>query len=211
MPSSYGRVEIQYSKFGVEDFDFGFYNHTKYGGLETHIANSYCNSMLQMLHFTVPLRQIAISHIKADCQKENCLCCELGFLFRMLEDANGQNCQATNFLRAFRTIPQAGALGLFEPEQPDNSISYSMLIQNFIRFILEQLHQETYSPNNNPVILPSLAAGIEEDSSTDTPSSIQQVFGLKTSNYSKCSHCGNEISRTTYPYVVDIMYPKKVS
>ncbi|KAJ2956748.1 hypothetical protein NQZ79_g7424 [Umbelopsis isabellina] len=211
MPSSYGRVEIQYSKFGVEDFDFGFYNHTKYGGLETHIANSYCNSMLQMLHFTLPLRQIAISHIKADCQKENCLCCELGFLFRMLEDANGQNCQATNFLRAFRTIPQAGALGLFEPEQPDNSISYSMLIQNFIRFILEQLHQETYSPNANPVILPSLTAGIEESNSTDTPSSIQQVFGLKTSNYSKCSHCGNEISRTTYPYVVDIMYPKKLA
>jgi hypothetical protein len=23
MPSAYGRVEIQYSKFGVEDFDFG--------------------------------------------------------------------------------------------------------------------------------------------------------------------------------------------
>lgn len=62
--------------------------------------------MLQMLHFTLPLRKIAISHIGMDCQKENCLCCELGFLFRMLEDANGQNCQATNFLRAFSTIPQ---------------------------------------------------------------------------------------------------------
>ncbi|CAO3669082.1 unnamed protein product [Umbelopsis vinacea] len=209
MPSAYGRVEIQYSKFGVEDFDFGFYNHTKYGGLETHIANSYCNSMLQMLHFTLPLRKVAISHIGMDCQKENCLCCELGFLFRMLEDANGQNCQATNFLRAFRTIPQAGALGLFEPEQPDNTISYSMLIQNFIRFILEQLHQETVVPNANPILLRSIAA--EEEATSDLPSTIQQVFGLKTTNYSKCSHCSNEIVRTTYPYVVDIMYPKKLA
>ncbi|GAB5593792.1 poly(A)-specific ribonuclease [Umbelopsis nana] len=211
MPSAYGRVEIQYSKFGVEDFDFGFYNHTKYGGLETHIANSYCNSMLQMLHFTLPLRKIAISHIGMDCQKENCLCCELGFLFRMLEDANGQNCQATNFLRAFSTIPQAGALGLFEPEQPDNTISYSMLIQNFIRFILEQLHQETYVPTANPILLPSIAANTEQEAAADLPSTIQQVFGLKTTNYSKCSHCSNEIIRTTYPYVVDIMYPKKLA
>ncbi|KAI9283728.1 ubiquitin carboxyl-terminal hydrolase-domain-containing protein [Umbelopsis sp. AD052] len=209
MPSSYARVEIQYSRFGVEDFDFGFYNHTQYGGLETHIANSYCNSMLQMLHFTLPLRKIAISHIAMDCPKENCLCCELGFLFRMLEDANGQNCQATNFLRAFRTIPQAGALGLFEPEQPDHSISYSMLIQNFIRFILEQLHQETFTPNSNPIVLRSITAASEVETSSDMPSTIQQVFGLKTTNYSKCSHCSNEIIRTTYPYVVDIMYPKK--
>jgi PAB-dependent poly(A)-specific ribonuclease subunit 2 len=103
----------------------------------------------------------------------------------------------------------AGALGLFEPEQPDNTISYSMLIQNFIRFILEQLHQETVVPNANPILLRSIAA--EEEATSDLPSTIQQVFGLKTTNYSKCSHCSNEIVRTTYPYVVDIMYPKKVS
>lgn len=191
-----------------------------------------------MLHFTLPLRKIAISHIAMDCPKENCLCCELGFLFRMLEDANGQNCQATNFLRAFRTIPQgrpfcggrgletgpvscqlhtltyshvAGALGLFEPEQPDHSISYSMLIQNFIRFILEQLHQETFTPASNPIVLRSITAASDVETPPDIPSTIQQVFGLKTTNYSKCSHCSNEIIRTTYPYVVDIMYPKKVS
>jgi hypothetical protein len=107
--------------------------------------------------------------------------------------------------------PVAGALGLFEPEQPDHSISYSMLIQNFIRFILEQLHQETFTPTSNPIVLRSINAASEVESSSDMPSTIQQVFGLKTTNYSKCSHCSNEIIRTTYPYVVDIMYPKKVS
>jgi PAB-dependent poly(A)-specific ribonuclease subunit 2 len=32
--------------------------------------------------------------------------CELGFLFRMLEDAKGINCQATNFYKAFGNIPE---------------------------------------------------------------------------------------------------------
>ncbi|KAF5309089.1 hypothetical protein D9611_014987 [Ephemerocybe angulata] len=41
VPPVYRRVEIEYSKFGVEDFDFGFYNQTQYSGLETHILNSY--------------------------------------------------------------------------------------------------------------------------------------------------------------------------
>ena len=32
--------------------------------------------------------------------------CESGFLFRMLEDAKGINCQASNFSRAFSATPQ---------------------------------------------------------------------------------------------------------
>ncbi|RCH79702.1 poly(A)-specific ribonuclease, partial [Rhizopus stolonifer] len=142
MPRYYQRVEIQYSRFGVDDFDFGYYNSTKYGGLETHIRNSYCNSFLQVLFFITPLRNIAKAHIKIACSKDNCLLCELGFLFRMLEDSKGQNCQATNFLRAFSTIPQASALGLFEPETPTRNLSFSTLMQNFTRFIMEQIHQE---------------------------------------------------------------------
>lgn len=83
-----------------------FYNKTQFGGLETHIANSYCNALLQVLFFTPLLRTLAKAHIGQMCPRENCLTCELGFLFRMLEDSNGQNCQARNFLRAFSTIPQ---------------------------------------------------------------------------------------------------------
>ncbi|KAJ3080721.1 poly(A)-specific ribonuclease [Quaeritorhiza haematococci] len=150
IPRFYRKVEIKYSKFGIEDFDFGFYNKTTYGGLETHILNSYCNAMLQVLHCTRPLREVCKHHITRACGKEFCLACELGFLFRMLEDSKGLNCQASNFLRAFGNVPQASALGLFEPDQPSHpnavnsllSISYSSLIQNFNRFIMEQVHQE---------------------------------------------------------------------
>jgi PAB-dependent poly(A)-specific ribonuclease subunit 2 len=120
-PDYYRQVEIKYSRFGVEDFDFGFYNRTQYGGLETHIANSYCNSLLQSMFFTVcpnvsmlifqePLRRSIQWHMTLECSKEFCLCCELGFLFRMLEDAKGMNCQASNFLRSFATIPQGNCI-----------------------------------------------------------------------------------------------------
>ncbi|KAK4703268.1 PAB-dependent poly(A)-specific ribonuclease subunit 2, partial [Phenoliferia sp. Uapishka_3] len=59
-PSHYRKVEIKYSRFGVEDFDFGFYNKTPYSGLETHITNSYTNSLLQALHYTLPERRFWI-------------------------------------------------------------------------------------------------------------------------------------------------------
>ncbi|KAG0174836.1 poly(A)-specific ribonuclease [Apophysomyces sp. BC1015] len=211
MPKHYHRVEIQYSKFGVDDFDFGYYNQTKFGGLETHIRNSYCNSLLQLLYFIIPLRKIAKSHIGASCAKENCLLCELGFLFRMLEDSKGQNCQATNFLRAFSTIPQAAALGLFEPETPDRNLSYSMLMQNFTRFIMEQLHQESNTPGSNPLISNILHREVDDEKkdSETLPSTMQQLFGLQTLSLSKCGGCNQEISRITYPFVVDMLYPKK--
>ncbi|KAK9704495.1 poly(A)-specific ribonuclease [Basidiobolus ranarum] len=198
----YRRVEIKYSRFGVEDFDFGYYNKTHFSGLETHITNSYCNSLLQVLFFLPTLRDIAKSHIKSNCPKEFCLLCELGFLFRMLEDAKGRNCQATNLLRAFSTIPQAVALGLFEPEQPTSETSYSTLIQNFNRFILEQLHQESNAMGLNICVRRDMT-------STDPslPSVIQQVFGLKTVSSNKCL-CGAQIDRITYPFVVDLVYPK---
>ncbi|CAG8616504.1 10808_t:CDS:10, partial [Acaulospora morrowiae] len=198
MPKYYRRVEIKYSRFGVDDFDFEFYNKTHYAGLETHITNSYCNSLLQVLFFIPVLRLITKSHIGSTCSKENCLCCELGFLFRMLEDARGRNCQASNFLRAFSTIPQASALGLFEPEEPDEKTTYSLLIQNFNRFILEQLHQECNS-ENNPRLLKSLP--LEKTSL----SMIQQLLGMQMVSTSLCK-CETRTERHTIPFVVDLNY-----
>lgn len=52
---------------------------------------------------------------------------------------------------------------------------------------------------------------INDEDGDDVPSLIQQLFGLKTASVSQCSQCGNEASRVTYPFVVDLVYPKKVS
>lgn len=133
IPKLYRKVEIEYSKFGVEDFDFGyvcyihlheypsyrhhirFFNHTDYSGLETHIINSYTNAMLQLMHFTHPIRLLAKSHISTDCQREHCLLCELGFVVRMLEDAKGTNCQSSNFCKTVGVLAQSAYVSLYLP------------------------------------------------------------------------------------------------
>ena len=203
MPSYYRRVEIQYSKFGVEDFDFEYYNRTRYGGLETHIRNSFCNSLLQVLYFTEPLRNVATSHIQSLCSHPKCFLCELGFLFRMLEASNGQNCQATNFCRTLTMSPKAAALSLFEPDIPDSTFSYSGLIQSLARFLLEELHGEAFQQeDNNPVISKLL----------DSPgiSTIQQLFGVQTLYTIECASCEQVVKRTTFPFVIDMIYPRSV-
>jgi len=83
-----------------------YYNKTRYSGLETHISNSYSNPLLQLLKFTPLIRNLALQHAATTCLSEACLLCEMGFLFDMLDKADGHNCQATNFLKTFSNLPQ---------------------------------------------------------------------------------------------------------
>jgi hypothetical protein len=65
---------------------------------------------LQALRYTLPIRIVAKAHIAQDCPKESYLLCEAGFLFRMLEDTKGIDCQASNFSRAFSSSSQGASI-----------------------------------------------------------------------------------------------------
>lgn len=139
IPKFYQRPVIKYSKFGIEDFDFGFYNKTKYAGLETDITNSYCNSVLQLLSYVPSFSKAAISHSLGPCDLMECLLCELGFLFAMLKESTGRNCQATNFLRAFSNSSFAQSLGIVFDDYSDGTFPDSFVIQKFTKFMLTEI------------------------------------------------------------------------
>ncbi|CAG8580781.1 604_t:CDS:10 [Cetraspora pellucida] len=189
--------ELQSGKESKEPINL-FEEEAELGAIGTRMPKYY-----KRVEIKYTLCLITKSHIGSSCSKENCLCCELGFLFRMLEDAVGRNCQASNFLKAFSTIPQAVALDLFEPDKPDEKSPYSMLIQSFNRFILEQLHQECNS-DNNPRLLKSLP--LEKTSL----SVIQQLFGMQMISVNKCQ-CEAETERNITSFVVDLNYSIKNS
>lgn len=185
VPIIYRNVEIKYSKFGVDDFDFEFYNKTRYSGLETHIPNSYTNPLLQLLKFTPLFRNLALHHTATSCMNDTCLLCELGFLFDTLEKAEGQNCQATNFLKAFSSIPQANRMGLLEENSQGTALAD--MIQSACRFLL------SHTADDYRRITPSLG-GFEQTLAVDAVTSI------------RCVHCHNETVRPGGGYITDLTY-----
>lgn len=184
----YRPVEIKYSKFGIGDFDFRYYNKTKYSGLETHIVNSYANPLLQVLRFTNVTRNLALQHTARDCRLDSCLLCELGFLVDMLEKAQGRNCQATNFLRALGRQRSAGTLAMLEHHTVNTPLT--VMIQNLSRYLLHAL-VENYS---------SVALNASD---------MQAAFGMKGSHLSKCNSCYYEDAKDHWWYTHDLRYPPK--
>jgi PAB-dependent poly(A)-specific ribonuclease subunit 2 len=184
----YRPVEIKYSKFGVDDFDFKYYNKTQYSGLETHIVNSYANPLLQLYRFTNVTRNLALRHTAQDCPDERCMLCELGFLIDMLEKARGQNCQATNFLKAIGKQGLDSALPVLE-ERAVN-VSLTELIQNLNRFLLLKMDYG----------FTRVASSAME---------IQAALATRGSTFSKCTHCSYEHAREGVWYATDLVYPLK--
>lgn len=206
IPKPYRKLEIEYSKFGVEDFDFGFYNKTSYSGLETHILNCYTNSVLQAMHYLHPVRELVKAHITTDCPREHCLMCELGFVVRNLEDAKGTNCHAGNFCKALGILASANnATDLVEYGRETPGMDYSLMIQSFNRFMVERLVGEWNGHPYNPRLRKSA------DHRAPALPPITQLFGINVKTVNVCSSCKTPRSKDVTTHVVDLIYPRTQS
>ncbi|KJZ76270.1 PAB-dependent poly(A)-specific ribonuclease subunit PAN2 [Hirsutella minnesotensis 3608] len=194
VPVMYRNVEIKYSKFGVDDFDFGFYNKTRYSGLEIHISNSYANSLLQIMNFTPLVRNLALQHAATACVSELCLLCELGFLFDMLQKAEGSICQATNLLRTLSSHPQAAPLGLLEEDSHGSSLN--VMLQGLTRFLLDKIVQDYRS-------MPPASSVLEQVRDNDAT----WVLATSATSSIRCMNCRSEYTRPGSTYVNDLLYP----
>lgn len=112
VPSCYTKLEIHYSKFGVDDFDFEYYNQSNglCAGLENHLDNSYANSLLQAYRY-IPIFYNTVTHgllkewlpnssetiINQSCPQGSSILNELGYLFDMMHNAGSKNVSIANF------------------------------------------------------------------------------------------------------------------
>ncbi|ODV88230.1 hypothetical protein CANARDRAFT_26383 [[Candida] arabinofermentans NRRL YB-2248] len=143
VPNAFKKVDILYSKFGVDDFDFDFYNNTKYAGLETHVDNSYCNAIFQLYRFVPSIFNFVVKTLAEDVKYDDSVLAELGYLYDMLVKANGKHCAASNFQRLFATIPKAKELGLLQGDSKSrDDYGQRKLIQTFNRFLLDKLVED---------------------------------------------------------------------
>ncbi|KAJ2866522.1 poly(A)-specific ribonuclease [Coemansia aciculifera] len=185
-PSQLRRMRIEYSRFGVEDFDFSLYNGTRWSGLEGDVSNAYANALLQLLYFADGFCNIVVAHSRDDrCSDASCLSCHLGFLFRMLSDANGASCHASLLLRVLAERPEAAALALLEDADgnPATATPYAVLAQHLLRFVLEQVANECKLTSEPPI-------------------------GFAQRTHTVCPACGTAAERTAHVFAADLEPPQ---
>lgn len=175
----------------IEGFDFLRYNQSGvFCGLENSLPNVYVNSVVQMLYFTPPIRRAIAEHT---CDRDWCISCELGFLFHMFDlGGAGMACEAGNFTRAFMTMANTGALGLLDGP---HALPLSERIENFSRYLLEQLHKDDEMRRQR--------------SSESTKSAVAAMFGGDTVSYGVFTTSNTEWERWSCPFQFSLTYEEQ--
>jgi PAB-dependent poly(A)-specific ribonuclease subunit 2 len=151
IPIAHAKAVVKIPKFGLQYIDFTKFNRSDglVPGMSNFLPHSYVNSVIQLLYFIPPLRRQIADHL---CLRESCVCCELSFLFHMMDSSKGKSCEPRNFLRILRQVPEASALGLlnYPEDEATDEVVLADKIQNFFRFLLEHLHKELREGSGEP-------------------------------------------------------------
>ena len=153
-PPCYERLEIRYSRFGVDDFDFDYYNRSSgtLAGLENHLDNSYVNSLLQVYRFT-PVFYNTVTHSLLNEYLPNdqqtlhrhahgsSVLNELAYLFDMMHNAGSRNVSVTNFSAVLNESSVARAHELLNTDDSRTLTGARLLrlLVTFNKFLVESV------------------------------------------------------------------------
>lgn len=148
----------------------------------------------------------------------------------MLDDAQGTNCQSTNFCNTVGVLAQStfnipsacmhpehvlsaahNLIELMDYGVESQDHNYAHMIQSFHRFLMDTLSAEGNAYPQNPWLLPP-ASPVQEDviNVPPAPSPITQLCGVDARNVVTCTSCGAIREKENMVHVVDLSYPKKV-
>lgn len=166
VPNCYTKLQIQYSKFGVADFDFDYYNKStlRLSGLENHLDNSYINALLQVYRYSPAfynsvVRSIMPEWLPNDEQlllegknpQGTSILNELGYLFDMMYKANGKNVKIANFSEVLNQNSAARQQGLVNVDEGRtlSAPDLQKLIIGFNKFLVETVNSDRAHQTGN--------------------------------------------------------------
>ncbi|KAK4219807.1 ubiquitin carboxyl-terminal hydrolase-domain-containing protein [Rhypophila decipiens] len=204
-PQVYREQEIKYSKYGVDDFDFGYYNKTQYAGLENQIPNSYANALLQLMNYTPLLRNLALQHAASSCLEGSCILCEMGFVFDMLQKAGGSACHATNMLSALASNSTVQQEQLLEDEAKNRSLTD--MAQGLCRFFFNQAvaDYKKVPPASSSLEQTLFATPLSPPLTPDVL--VDKVLTMTLKKSHRCLSCHNGKLIDEKLHVVELLYP----
>lgn len=101
----------------------------------------------------------------------------------------------------------ATALSLIDYALDGVNPDYLTMIQQFNRFVMEEMATEG-STNPNPVVVPPELKAWDQGSSAPPP--VTQIFGMSSKTVATCGQCRAATERSHSFHVVDLNYPRKV-
>jgi PAB-dependent poly(A)-specific ribonuclease subunit 2 len=192
-PKKWRFIKVRTDRRGIDQLQFSRYNKTAFGSLESTLPNAYWNSLLQALYFMPHVRVRLLSHL---CARDDCVSCELGFVFHMLDLANGRNCHAGKLLAALRRNRRARQMGLVidsgasspPPQMADPADGF---IERFASFLLAELDEEARARSSPADALydgqPPPADGAADH--------VRTLFGAQRFEKRRCLTCGTSASQ----------------
>lgn len=188
VPNAYRQLSVIYSKFGVDDFDFDFYNATPYSGLEINSGNSFLNPIVQLYKHIAPMFNFSLVSLAENCSQETNMLMELGYLYDMMDKSRGRHCATSNFEIALSALPEIKQLGL------DNDINsvrddykQRRMVQVFNRFLLERLARDECSLFGS-----------------DVPKLLNEICGIVTETTIYSNFCSLTHKKSALYYYIDI-------